>query len=111
MMKARRLDARLGQKEAAKAAGISRQAYASIEARRAVPSVAIALRLAELFGTTVEDLFGEREATLAAEGEGRVAIARIGDRWIARALRGREHELSADGIASHGTVGLLRPTT
>jgi len=72
-----RSTAGLSQHTLAQAAGVSRQAYASVESGKAVPSTLVALRLARALGTTVEDLFripadaGETvEADLAGEGSG-----------------------------------------
>jgi putative molybdopterin biosynthesis protein len=45
------------QTQAAEAAGITRQSYAAIEARRSVPTTEVALRLARAFGRSVESLF------------------------------------------------------
>ena len=53
-----RLARGLTQAEVAIRAGISRTAVTSIEGNRLVPSVATALCLAEVLGTTVEELFG-----------------------------------------------------
>jgi molybdate-binding protein/DNA-binding XRE family transcriptional regulator len=45
------------QERTARAAGITRQSYAAIEAATSVPSTEVALRLAHAFGRTVESLF------------------------------------------------------
>ncbi|MCC7478656.1 helix-turn-helix transcriptional regulator [bacterium] len=50
-----RLD--LSQEELARAAGVSRQAIHAIERGKAEPSVTLALRLARIFGLSVEQLF------------------------------------------------------
>jgi molybdate-binding protein/DNA-binding XRE family transcriptional regulator len=97
-----RSTAGLSQHTLAQAAGVSRQAYASVESGKAVPSTLVALRLARALGTTVEDLFripadaGETvEADLAGEGSGslgdgpvRMGLYQVGDHHVARALEG-----------------------
>ena len=124
-----RLRLGLSQQELAARVGISRQALSSIEAGAAVPSTAVALRLAAALGCRVEDLFwleeepAEIQAELVVPGAGtlstgaatapspavppgtpvRCAVARVGGRWIAYALHG-EHAfagglLPADGLA------------
>jgi putative transcriptional regulator len=45
------------QAQLAVAAGVSRQTINSIETGRFEPSLSLALKLAELFGTTVETIF------------------------------------------------------
>src|SRR5262245_18626142 len=47
------------QDQLAEKAGISRAAVSAIEIQRLIPSVAAALALAEAFGCSVEDLFGQ----------------------------------------------------
>jgi len=46
------------QAQLAVAAGVSRQTINSIETGRFEPSLSLALTLAQLFGTTVETIFG-----------------------------------------------------
>ncbi len=48
----------LTQAELAKTVDVSRQTIVSIEGGDYAPSVYLALRIAEVLGTTVEDLFG-----------------------------------------------------
>lgn len=57
-LKQQRTAAGLTQQDLATAAGVSRQSIISIERGRYVPSLALALRLAAIFGCPVEDLFG-----------------------------------------------------
>ena len=45
------------QAELADAVGVSRQSINSIERERYIPSLPLALRLAGVFGTTVDELF------------------------------------------------------
>jgi putative transcriptional regulator len=47
----------LSQAELAQRAGVSRQTINSIEAERYTPSLPLALTLAHLFATTVEEMF------------------------------------------------------
>lgn len=47
----------LTQQELARTAGVSRQSIISIERGRYVPSLPLALRLAEIFECTTEELF------------------------------------------------------
>jgi len=56
-----RISLDLTQARLAERAGISRTAVTAIEAERLVPSVAAALALAEVLGTTVELLFGQSD--------------------------------------------------
>lgn len=47
----------LTQADLAQAAGVSRQTIISLEKRHSVPSLALALQLAQILRVTVEDLF------------------------------------------------------
>lgn len=47
------------QGDLAAAAGVSRQTINAIENGRFLPSLPLALKLARLFGTSVEELFGD----------------------------------------------------
>lgn len=57
-LKRARLRAGLTQAQVATMAGLSRAAYTNIELGRKNPSLDTALRLAEVLGQSVEDLFG-----------------------------------------------------
>ena len=96
-----RTAAGLSQQALARAAGISRQAYAAVESGIATPSTEVALRLARVLDATVESLFtlpearGARvQAELASglelldETPVRVQLYRVGEMWLARPLRG-----------------------
>ncbi len=78
----------------------------AIEAGRAAPAVDVALRLARALDCTVEALFGSAsEERISAEvvGEnraGRVALARIGERWCSYLLAGDGALRAADAIAT-----------
>lgn len=108
-VKDRRERAGLSQLVLAKTVGVSRQALVAIEAGRQVPSTGLSLRLACALGCKVEALFqlypSERPAmTLAPQGDGtertalreqsgsgRIAVGRVGARWVAH----RVHDESA----------------
>lgn len=105
----------LSQVALAAAAGLSRQSVSAIEAGRATPAVDVALRLASSLDTPVEALFGaapaepEVDAALASASHGpRVSLARIGGRWVARALEGEAVCRSADGLGSAPRRGTAR---
>lgn len=101
----------LTQRALAEAVGISRQALSAIEAGRADPSVALALRISEILGRSVEDLFGRpaphesvaaelSDPSSSAPGS-RVALAYLHDRWVAHGLpssRPDSPTQAADGI-------------
>jgi molybdate-binding protein/DNA-binding XRE family transcriptional regulator len=107
----------LSQHELAEAAGVTRQTIGGIEAGHFSPSVTVALRLAKALGCRVEDVFwheedvavlhAERSAALAESTEGeRVALARVGSRWVAHPLSGsaafRTSMAPADGVTVGG---------
>ncbi len=110
----RAVRARLGlsQQDLATAAGVARQTIGGIEAELYAPSAAVALRLAKALGCRMEDLFwlDDGDVTLeAAPAQGmppgaqtRVALARIGGRWVAHSLQGeaafRQEMVPADGL-------------
>jgi putative molybdopterin biosynthesis protein len=116
------------QQELARLVGLSRQSLNQIEAGVTVPSTAIALQLARLFGCRVEDLFelgdaGDLRATLAAplgepsaEPSSRVVVGQVAGHWVAHRLdprqRPRDLSLAADAVlaapARPGLV-LLKP--
>jgi putative molybdopterin biosynthesis protein len=96
-----RAAAALSQEALARAAGISRQAYATIERGAATPSTAVALRLAQALQTTVEALFAlpdGHQPTIDAElvagpapsddAPVRVHLHQVGKTWLARPLQG-----------------------
>ncbi len=60
-VKAHRLARDMTQQELAAATGVSRQSIISIERGRYVPSLPLALKLADIFGCPVEDLFRLQE--------------------------------------------------
>jgi len=56
-VKERRLQHGLSQEELANLAGVSRQSINSIERGRYVPSLPLALRMAQVFGCPTDELF------------------------------------------------------
>lgn len=98
---------RLSQKALAELLGVSRQAIHAIESGSQVPSTSLGLRMASVFGCTVEDIFrlvadpGMR-ASLAPSPPGlaagsRVALGRVDGRLVAHRLA--PHGMTAaDGI-------------
>jgi putative molybdopterin biosynthesis protein len=102
------------QQQLAGMAGISRQAVSAVESGVSDPSLRVALALAHALGLTVEELFGPGSpaplvaasplAPLGTAG-GRVALAPIGDIFVALPLSGatatRAGFLPAGGRAAH----------
>jgi len=85
------------QQQLASMAGVSRQAVSAVESGHSDPSLRVALALAQALGMAVEELFGPGEpaapvlATSIAPlrgGTDRVALAPVGDRFVALPLRG-----------------------
>jgi putative molybdopterin biosynthesis protein len=85
------------QQQLASMAGVSRQAVSAVESGHSDPSLRVALALAQALGLSVEDLFGPGEpaapvaAVSVAPVRGRadrVALAPVGDRFVALPLRG-----------------------
>lgn len=52
-----RAEARMTQQQLAEAAGVSRQTINAIESGKFVPSTVLALKMAKIFGKSVEDIF------------------------------------------------------
>lgn len=52
-----RAEVRMTQQQLADAVGVSRQTVNAIESRKFVPSTLLALKIARLFGKSVEELF------------------------------------------------------
>jgi len=115
-IRSRRQAAGLSQQELARRCGCTRQAIHAIEAGHYVPSTLVALRIARVLGSRVEDLFRLTEerpqleaewlgATSAADvGRTRIRLARVGDRLLARPLAGSLAPFTAaDGLAMPAT--------
>ena len=123
-LRARRVLAGLSQQELAARSGISRQAFAALEAGKSSPSTVVALRLARALGATVETLFSlvddlpqVMEAELIGPTTGsdpgggshvarRTSLTRVGDRMLARPLTdlmsARYGLVAADGVILSG---------
>lgn len=103
----------LSQAELAARVDLSRQGLGAIEAGRAMPSVAVALRLARALGVTVEALFGEPSAAgedLIATSPGRLGVARIDGRWVSWPLSADAPLAAADAIGeADGRLLPLQP--
>ena len=52
-----RAELRMTQQQLAEAAGVSRQTINAIESGKFVPSTVLALKMAKIFGKSVEDIF------------------------------------------------------
>ncbi|PWI57387.1 substrate-binding domain-containing protein [Sulfoacidibacillus thermotolerans] len=103
------------QADLAEQAGVTRQAISSIESNQVVPSTAIALRLARIFGVSVEELFEETTNKLEviatvdnSENEwrpgDRVIVTKIGKTrtaHLATVLQGQR-------LQSHPASGVIR---
>ena len=115
-----RKEASLTQTDLADAAGISRQAYTAIESGKSVPSTEIALRLAHILHTKVDELFwlddgSEKlvraeligDSVTAPQGT-RMQLVQFGSRLLARPMKeglSVSHILNpadAIAVAAHG---------
>lgn len=85
------------QQQLAGMADVSRQAVSALESGHSDPSLRVALALAQTLGMTVEELFGPGDPARAvraipvarlADGQERVALAQVGDQFVALPLRG-----------------------
>jgi putative molybdopterin biosynthesis protein len=107
------------QQQLASMAGVSRQAVSAVESGHSDPSLRVALALAEALGLSVEELFGPGEpaAPVAAVSVAplrgrtdRVALAPVGDRFVALPLRGDTGAglgfLPAGGLANPANVAV-----
>ena len=117
----------LSQQELAGKAGISRQAYVSVESGKSAPSTEVALRLARALGTQVDGLFSlaseqpentwaeliggpsDGEQVAAPSQAQRARLWRVGGRLLARPVIGHaaaRHSLAdAEGMILPGPVG------
>ena len=119
-LRGRRVQAGLSQGELAGRAGISRQAFAAVESKKATPSTSVALRLARALNTTVENLFsladdmppvieaelvGSSPLTGTGSDSGspqQATLTPVGDRLLARPLAGSPP--SGYGSAGYGAA-------
>ena len=85
------------QQQLAGVAGVSRQAVSAVESGHSDPSLRVALELAQALGMTVEELFGHGAPARPVPAipvapltgtQARVALAPVGDRFVALPLRG-----------------------
>src|ERR1700684_2679672 len=97
----------LSQQQLAGMAGVTRQAVSALESGHSDPSLRVALALAGALGATIEELFGRgeladpvqaRPVAPARPGE-RVALATIGDTFVALPLRGETAALTGFSAA------------
>ena len=102
------------QQQLASMAGVSRQAVSAVESGHSDPSLRVALALAQALGLSVEELFGPGEpatpvtAVSVAPLRGRtdrVALAPVGDRFVALPLRGD----AGSGLGFLPAGGLANP--
>ena len=120
------------QQQLAGMAGVSRQAVSAVESGLSDPSLRVALALARALGMTVEEVFGPAipaspvTARLVApldDGTARVALAPMGDAFVALPLAGASASRAGflpaggladgtDGAGAHSVrpIGLPRPT-
>jgi molybdate-binding protein/DNA-binding XRE family transcriptional regulator len=107
------------QQQLASMAGVSRQAVSAVESGHSDPSLRVALALGQSLGLSVEELFGPGEppAPVTAVsvaplrgGTDRVALAPVGDRFVALPLRGDAGAglgfVPAGGLASPANVAV-----
>ena len=112
------------QQQLASMAGVSRQAVSAVESGHSDPSLRVALALAQALGMSVEELFGPGEpaAPVAAVSVAplrgrtdRVALAPVGDRFVALPLRGDTGAglgfLPAGGLANPANVAVSAVAT
>jgi putative molybdopterin biosynthesis protein len=87
----------LSQQQLAGVAGVTRQAVSAVESGHSDPSLRVALGLARALGMTIEELFGRgepadpvraRPVAPAGSAGSRVALAAVGDGFVALPLRG-----------------------
>jgi molybdate-binding protein/transcriptional regulator with XRE-family HTH domain len=102
------------QQQLASMAGVSRQAVSAVESGHSDPSLRVALALAQALGLSVEELFGPGEPATPVTAvsvaplrgkTGRVALAPVGDRFVALPLRGD----TGSGLGFLPAGGLANP--
>lgn len=102
------------QQQLASMAGVSRQAVSAVESGHSDPSLRVALALAQALGLSVEELFGPGEPATPVTAVGvaplrgrtdRVALAPVGDRFVALPLRGD----TGSGLGFLPAGGLANP--
>jgi molybdate-binding protein/DNA-binding XRE family transcriptional regulator len=101
----------MSQESLAEALGVSRQFISAIESGKSLPSLPVAIKLAQLLDTNVETLFSEldqpdRHAVVPAstfESGDRVKLARIDERLVAFPLSGEDGFYPADARVADTT--------
>jgi DNA-binding XRE family transcriptional regulator len=97
----------LSQQQLASMAGVTRQALSAVESGRSEPKLRVALALASALGVTIEELFGRgdladpvlaRPVAPAGPG-GQVALATVGDTFVALPLHGETAARTGFGAA------------
>ena len=111
---------RVGATELARIVNVSRQTIYAIEAGTYIPNTEVALKLARLFETTVEELFSTHEESLnssgllpsellssAAPAKGQpVRISKVGSRWVSVPVSAIPYYLpEADGVIGRVNYG------
>jgi len=97
----------LSQQQLASMGGVTRQAVSAVESGHSDPSLRLALALANALGMTVEELFGRGDPAepvlarlVAPVGPGeRVALATVGDTFVALPMRGETVARTGFGAA------------
>ncbi|NNM97491.1 MAG: helix-turn-helix domain-containing protein [Candidatus Dormibacteraeota bacterium] len=109
-----RLAGGLSQADLARACGLSRQAVVGVEAGDWSPSLSVALKMAQVLGRTVEQLFGEEavDRPVAASlleppmsDPTRAHLVEVFGRWVALPLQGERTGTQGFDAASGAIVG------
>jgi molybdate-binding protein/DNA-binding XRE family transcriptional regulator len=106
---------RMGATELARLVGVTRQTIYAIEAGNYIPNTEVALKMARLFETTVEELFSAQDEPLsssellstAAPVKGQpVRISKVGSRWVSVPVSAIPYYLpEADGVIGRVNYG------
>jgi molybdopterin molybdotransferase/putative molybdopterin biosynthesis protein len=106
---------RVGATELARLVGVTRQTIYAIEAENYIPNTEVALKMARLFETTVEELFSAQDEPLsssellstAAPVKGQpVRISKVGSRWVSVPVSAIPYYLpEADGVIGRVNYG------
>jgi molybdate-binding protein/DNA-binding XRE family transcriptional regulator len=95
----------MSQMALAASVALTRQSLSAIESGKSTPSVALALKLAEALGATVEELFAaepEPRRVRATVGRGtagtRAVVGRVGSDWVAHPILREQLSTSAGGV-------------
>jgi putative molybdopterin biosynthesis protein len=112
------------QQQLAGMADVSRQAVSAVESGHSDPSLRVALALAMALGMTVEELFGPGEAARPVPavpvaplpgGQARVALAPVGDQFVALPLTGDTAAamgfIPAGGLVAQAGIATVQDTS